>query len=368
MNQPAIQVSKTYLPPREDYHALLESVWDSQWVTNNGPLLRELERTLATRFDSDTYVVTNGTVALQLAIRSLSLTGSAITTPFSYVATTNALLWEGVDPIFVDVDPDWYCLDPTLVEAAIRPDTTAILATHVYGYPCDHTALAAIAERHGLALIYDAAHAFDVKVDGRSIVTWGSASTLSFHATKVFHTIEGGAVVAGDAELLARVDLMRSFGHTGREYLGLGINGKTSELHCGIGLLNLRQLAANRVARRDLSELYRDLLRDLPLRCLDPADFPGLEYNYAYFPIFCATNSLRESLVERLNAHNIFPRRYFEPSLNELDFLPTELRVACPVSEHASRTALCLPLYPDLDPVDVHRITSIIRETVVQWA
>lgn len=361
MNDIPIQVTKTYLPALEDYTALLQTVWDNHWVTNNGPLVQRLEQRLTERCGTPTQLVGNGTVALQLAVRSLNLSGSVITTPFSYVATTNALLWEQLRPVFVDVDPEWYSLDPNLVEAAIRPDTTAILATHVYGYPCAHESLLEIARRHGLALIYDAAHAFDVRLHGRSILGWGDVSTLSFHATKVFHTIEGGGLVIGNAELIEPLRLLSTFGHVGRDHLSLGINGKNTEIHSAIGLLNLERLAENRVARKRISDLYRQLLADLPLRPLDPADYPGLEYNYAYFPVFCRDNAQRERLIERLNEASIHPRRYFEPSLNELSFLPKSSRTSCPVSEHAARTVVCLPLYPDLALDDVRRICDLIH-------
>ena len=364
MNDTPIQVTKTYLPALEEYAALLQHVWDRQWVTNGGPLVLQLEAELSQRLEVPLHLVSNGTVALQLAIRALGLTGSVITTPFSYVATTNVLLWENLRPIFVDVEASWFTLDPKLVEAAITPDTTAILATHVYGYPCQHERLAETARRHGLALLYDAAHAFDVQLDGRSILEWGDVSTLSFHATKVFHTIEGGGVLTRDAELLGRMDLLRTFGHIGRDHYSAGINGKNTEFHAAIGLLNLPQLAPNRRARKLISDRYRMLLSDLPLRSLDPADYPGLTYNYAYFPVFCPDTECREALIAALNANNIFPRRYFEPSLNELDFLADELRVSCPVSEHAARTVVCLPLYPDLPLEDVDRIGTIIQQTM----
>ncbi len=244
----------------------------------------------------------------------------------------------------------------------MRPDTTAILATHVYGYPCDHAALAEIADRHGLLLLYDAAHAFDVSVAGQSILSWGDASTMSFHATKVFHTIEGGAVVTENDAFSRQLDLLRSFGHAGRDYFTLGINGKNSELHCGIGLLNLPRLPANCDARARISNTYHRLLAGLPVRTLDPNDYPGLKYNYAYFPVFFRDLETRERITLLLNAEEVYPRRYFEPSLNELPFLAKELQASCPVSEHASRTALCLPLYPDLAQKDVRRICAIITQ------
>lgn len=363
-----IYVTKTFLPPLEEYNERLQEIWRNNWLTNNGPFVRELETKLGRRFGSGGLLfVSNGTIALQLALKSLDVKGSVITTPFSYVATTNALLWDNIDPLFVDVDRDQFTINPDLIEAALRHDTTAILATHVYGYPCRHERLQAIADRHGLALIYDAAHAFDVSLDGQSILNWGDISTLSFHATKVFHTVEGGGIVSDDPEIRYRLDRLRSFGHIGRDYLQLGINGKNSEFHAAMGLSNLQLLETNRTKRKRISELYRELLADLPLRCLSPEKIPGLYYNYAYFPVICHDVAMREDLILALNRENVFPRRYFEPSLNQLSFLPAELQVSCPISERAANTVFCLPLYPDLPEADVRRISHIIRKTLNEW-
>ena len=361
-----IYVSRPALPPRANYQQYLDRIWGNRRVTNNGPLCRELELRLAERFASPHLsFVTNGTVALQLMLRANALTGGVITTPFSYVATTNALLWEGLRPDFVDIEPHTFCLDPELVEAAIRPDTTAILATHVYGFPCQHERLGEIARRHGLQLFYDAAHAFDVRLNGEAIVGWGDASTLSFHATKVFHTGEGGAVVCSNAEALLTLNRQRAFGHEGRDYLTVGINGKNSELHAAMGLANLTVVDEQREHRRVLSERYIDALADLPqLRCIDVRNYPGLEHNYGYFPIIFADPIQRERTVAVLEAEQVYPRRYFEPSLNELPFLDRELRVPCPVSERAARTALCLPLYADLPAEQVDRIASLVRKSL----
>ena len=362
-----IQVTQTTLPPLEDYYPLLQRVWERNWVTNNGPLAKQLEQRLSQRFQAPhCLLTTNGTIAIQLALRALGVTGSVITTPFSYVATTNALLYEKLTPVFVDIEPEWFTLDPALVEAAIRPDTTAILATHVYGYPCRHRELQDIADRRGLKLIYDAAHAFGVRVDGKSLLRLGDMSTLSFHATKVFHTIEGGAVVGADAGAMDGVDRYRSFGHIGREYLQLGINGKNSELHAGIGLLNLDLVDEQIERSRIRSERYVDGLHRSGIRVLSPKDYPGLTYNYGYLPVVCPSEEQRENIVTALNAEHVFPRRYFEPSLNELPFLPRELRSACPVSERAARTVLCLPLYPTLALSDVDRICATVTSAVFE--
>ncbi len=232
-----IYVTRTFLPPRAEYDAWLDKAYASHVLTNNGPIHRELEETLRARFDvPHLRLMANGTLAIQLAIRALGVTGKVITTPFSYVATTSAILWEGCEPVFVDIDPHTCCIDPTLIEAAITPDTTAILATHVYGIPCDVEAIDAIAKRHGLKVIYDAAHAFDVQYKGRSILAYGDASTLSFHATKLFHTVEGGAVVLHQEQHDKDLRLLRSFGHIGDEHFSLGMNAKMSEVHAAMGM------------------------------------------------------------------------------------------------------------------------------------
>ena len=367
MNDPTsskIHVTKTVLPPLDEYTSLLAGVWERSWVTNNGPLVRELETRLAASLGVERCLyVSNGTVALQLAIRALGLTGSVITTPFSYVATTNAILWENLEPIFVDITADSYNLDPAAIAAAVRPDTTAILATHVYGYPCDDRALRAVAEQHGLRVIYDAAHAYGVELGGQSVLELGDVSTLSFHATKVFHTIEGGGVISPRAALREHLELMRSFGHTGREYHCLGLNAKTSELHAGVGLLNLPRYAQDHAARRRHSERYWAELAPLPLAPYTPADYgrDDLHYNYAYLPVRLASEAERERVVARLEAAGIYPRRYFEPSLNELPFLRADQQRPCPNSEAASRTVLCLPLYVDLTDEEQGRVIRALQ-------
>ena len=361
-----IYVTRTTLPPLEQYAKLLEGVWERRYVTNNGPLVQQLGTRLAERLGyAHGHLVTNGTIALQLALRALGVKGSAITTPYSYVATTNALIWEGITPVFADVEPDYLTLDPDRIAAALRPDTTAILATHVYGYPCRLQELRAVADRFGLHLLYDAAHAFGVEVNGESVLNFGDASTLSFHATKCFHTIEGGLITTAEEGTAREIDLLRSFGHVGRDYRGLGINAKLSELHAGVGLLNLDLLEDRRARRRELSDLYHQELAETGLTSPDPANYPGLKYNYSYFPVRCPSEAVREDLVAFLNQRNVFPRRYFEPSLNELPFVAAFDPASCPVSERAARTMLCLPLYPDLPPDHVRRIGAMVRAALV---
>ena len=350
-----IYVTKTFLPPREEYLAWLDKAYGAHVLTNNGPIVKELEETLRARFDVPFLrTMANGTLAIQLAIRALGVKGKVITTPFSYVATTSAILWEGCEPVFVDIDPRTCCIDPTLIEAAITSDTTAILATHVYGIPCDVEAIDAIAKKHGLKVIYDAAHAFDVQYKGRSILTWGDASTLSFHATKLFHTVEGGAVVLHDQADDEALRMLRSFGHFGDEHFSLGMNAKMSEVHAAMGMAVLPHVPVIIAERRKLSAAYDERLIGIVSR---PSAGPDVGYNFAYYPIVLRDGAQRESALAALAAHGIMARRYFFPSLNTLTYVDA---VAMPISEdHAART-LCLPLYVGLTEQDVDRIASIV--------
>ncbi len=354
-----IYVTRTFLPPRAEYDAWLDKVYASHVLTNNGPVHRELEETLRQRFDVPYLrLMANGTLALQLAIRALGVTGKVITTPFSYVATTSAILWEGCEAVFVDIDPKTCCIDPTLIEAAITPDTTAILATHVYGIPCDVEAIDVIAKKHGLKVIYDAAHAFDVTYKGKSILAYGDASTLSFHATKLFHTVEGGAVILHDGEADHRLRLLRSFGHIGDEHFSLGMNAKMSEVHAAMGMAVLPYMEESIREREILSRVYMDLLMGLPLTF--PTVPEDTHYNYAYFPVLFRTGEIRERAKSALEGVGIYPRRYFYPSLNKLPYLAA---ITLPVSEMASETALSLPFYPGLTRVEQAKIASTIRDS-----
>ena len=353
-------VTKTKLPALADYVRLLEGVWDNHQVTNNGPLVRQLEDELARYLGVPHLVlVANGTVAIQLALRDAGLTEGVITTPYSYVATTNALLWEGLRPVFADVDPTTLCLDPQRVAEAITPRVSGILATHVYGFPCDHERLRALAEEHNLKVIYDAAHAFGVRDDGGSILQYGDYATLSFHATKVYHTVEGGAVVTADAEAAERLRLLRSFGHVGEDYRQIGINAKMSELHAGVGLLNLRTVGDQLQQRAALFDHYRTALAPLGdrLRLLEPQD-AALHWNHAYCPVLFRTGADRDRAEAALRAVGIIVRRYFGQPLNRL---PHVTAASCPVAESACRRVLCLPFYPDLPAGTVDRIAGVLR-------
>jgi dTDP-4-amino-4,6-dideoxygalactose transaminase len=352
-----INVTKTYLPPLEDYVKYLEQIWSSNQLTNHGPLVKELEKQLKEYLGvKHLFFVSNGTIALQIAIKALDLQGEIITTPFSYVATTSSIFWEGCKPVFVDIDPETLCLNPDRIEAAITPRTSAILATHVYGNPCDVEKIQAIAERHGLKVIYDAAHAFGVRYQGRSLVSYGDIATLSFHATKLFHTVEGGAVITQDDELAHRIAYMRNFGHKGQEdFWGLGINGKNSEFHAAMGLCLIPKVPELIARRKEICERYDELLDGCGL--FRPKCLAGTEYNYAYYPVLFNSEELLLDVKETLNENRIYPRRYFYPALNSLNYTHSS---PMQISEDVSGRILCLPLYPELDIEDVHRICEII--------
>ena len=352
-----INVTKTYLPPLEEYVQYLQGIWERNWVTNQGPLVKELEVKLKEFLGvKHLFFVSNGTIALQIAIKALDLHGEIITTPFSYVATTSSIVWEGCRPVFVDIDPRTLCLDPDLIEAAITPRTAAILGVHVYGHPCDVERIQALADRHGLQVIYDAAHAFGVRYKGQSLLVHGDIGTLSFHATKLFHTVEGGALVTEDDGVAHRLDYMRDCGHKGQEdFWGLGINGKNSEFHAAMGLCVLPKVPELIAKRRALSEMYDRLLRESSL--LRPKGLEATIYNYAYYPVLCPSEAHLLSVRAALNTDGISPRRYFFPSLNLLPYVEYK---PMSVAEDAARRVLCLPLYAELSEGDVGTICAAI--------
>jgi dTDP-4-amino-4,6-dideoxygalactose transaminase len=360
MSSVKFSVTKPFLPNLELFESLIRGIWSSETLTNNGPLVKKLTAELKIELGVDNLqLVSNGTLALQLAIKSLGLRGEIITTPYSYVATTNAIIWEGCVPVFVDVDAETFCISPDLIERAITENTSAILATHVYGYPCDVQRIQRIADRHGLKVIYDAAHAFGVRFQGNSLLNHGDCSTLSFHATKLFHTAEGGAVVCKDAAVSARVFLGSKFGHIGEEdYFDIGINAKMSELHAAMGLSVLPSVQEIISARRMRTFWYDELLARLSLQ--RPKVIDHLEYNYAYYPVVFPTHESMIRVRAALQSKEIFPRRYFYPSLNTLSFLPNELRKSCPASESLAQRVLALPLYPQMTRGDVERIVECI--------
>ncbi len=357
-----INVTKTYLPPLSEYMTYLEQIWDRALVTNNGPLVIELEQKLKDYLKLPcVQFVSNGTIALQLALKALNISGEVITTPFSYVATTTAILWENSEPVFVDIDPASYCIDAKKIEAAITPKTKAILATHVYGIPCDVKLIGEIASAYNLKVIYDGAHAFGCRLDGASLLSYGDMTTLSFHATKIFHTIEGGAVVSANSDWEEVLWLLKSFGHRHDDYKMVGVNGKNSELHAAMGLCLLPRIDDFIERRVSICTTYDALLQGLPLKT--PAKPENFEYNYAYYPVVFETESALLRTVEALQARGINPRRYFYPSLNKLPYYAAP---PCPVSESVATRVLCLPLYVELSDVEVDLIATTVRESLVR--
>ena len=354
----SIYVTRPYLPPIEDYSRYVEIIWQSKQLTNNGPLVQEFEARLKDFLGvRHCLFVSSGTIALQLAIKALGLKGRIITTPFSFVATSSVIVWEGCKPDYVDIDPQTLCLDPDLIEDALTPETTAILATHVYGYPCDVERIQQFADQHRLKVIYDAAHAFGVKYKGQSLLNYGDISTLSFHATKLVHTIEGGAVITNNDELAERVFHMRNFGiKNDTEFTEPGINAKCSEFHAAMGLCMLPYVPEIITQLRKISELYDSLFQKQNLKRIPiPQD---VEYTYPYYPVFFPDESSLLEVVKTLNSKNIFPRRYFYPSLNNLTYIEKQ---KAPISEDLASRVLCLPLYKDLLEDECKNIAETIN-------
>jgi dTDP-4-amino-4,6-dideoxygalactose transaminase len=357
-----INVTKSFLPPKEEYQAYLSSIWETSWLTNNGPLVVELEKKISDYLDEKYFsFLGNGTIALQIAIKALDLSGEIITTPFSYCATTTSILWENLKPVFVDINPIDFNINADLIEASITKNTSAILATHVYGNPCNIEKIALIAKKHKLKVIYDAAHAFGVKYKGKSLLSYGDISTCSFHSTKVFHTIEGGSIVCHSPELFDKIKLLRSFGHILDDYHIAGINGKNSEFHAAMGLCNLNHLDKIIQDRKSIFRLYDAQLNWQNLYKPTEKD-ENLEYNFAYYPVVFENDEITEKVISKLNQENIYPRRYFFPSLNKLNYIVNNTK--CSVSESISTRVLSLPLYPDLAPEIVSKISSIINSVI----
>lgn len=352
-----INVTKTFLPPLEEYVSYLEKIWSSGQVTNNGGMLQELELRLKEFLGvKHLFLTANGTLALQIALNAMGIKGEVITTPFSYVATTGALLWEHCEPVFVDIDPQNYCIDPRRKEEAITSETKAILAVHVYGNACDVDAISAICRRHNLKLLYDAAHSFGSRLNGRSLVSFGDAAAMSFHATKLFHTVEGGAAVTNDDELARKMRLCRAFGHIGDEYFSIGINAKNSELHAAMGLCILPRVTEIIAFRRELSSEYDRLLQDLPL--VRPKGGVGLDHNFAYYPIVFTSETALLEAKGAMEAAGFIPRRYFYPPLNRLPYRKGE---PCRVAEDISVRVLCLPLSHEITTSIQRQIADVLR-------
>ena len=353
-----INVTKSYLPPIEEYQKYLSKIWENSWLTNQGPLVTELEHQLREYLGIENLLfVSNGTIALQLAIKALGLKGEIITTPFSYVATTASIIWENCTPVFADIHLENLCLNPQKIEKLITKRTTAILATHVFGIPCDVEAIEQVAIKYNLKVIYDGAHAFGVKYKNKSVFEYGDIATLSFHATKLFHTVEGGAVIVKDNELLKKIRLYRSFGHIGDHHYSIGINGKNSEFHAAMGLCNLPRVNDFIAQRKSIGNIYLSELNSLPVTF--PEISGSADYNYSYFPVFFRNVEELLKTKNYLAEHQVNTRRYFYPSLNTLPYLSSSN--ACPVSEDIAKRVLCLPFYQQLTNENVLFICSLIK-------
>lgn len=362
-----ITVTSPLLPPLEEFIPYLQDIWDRKWITNNGHYHQLLERELC-RYLGVNHIslFTNGTLPLITALQALRITGEVITTPYSFVATTHSLWWNGIRPVFVDVDPVTGNLDPSGIEAAITPKTTAIMPVHVYGNPCDIDAIQAIADKYGLKVIYDAAHAFGVEVNGVSVLKAGDISTLSFHATKAYNTVEGGALVCHDAKTKQKIDYLKNFGFAGEtEVVAPGINSKMDEIRAAYGLLNLKQVDRAIEARHRVSDTYRAALASVPGIAMIPEN-PAVRHNYSYFPIFvdaAAYGESRDALYERMKAHGVYGRRYFYPLISNFSTysgLPSAAPSNLPVANRLADSVICLPMHPALTEEDVSRVINLI--------
>jgi dTDP-4-amino-4,6-dideoxygalactose transaminase len=362
-----ITVTSPLLPDLNEFHELLKQIWDSKWITNNGSFHQQLETALA-EYLKVPYVslFTNGTLPLITALQALRITGEVITTPYSFVATTHALWWNGIKPVFVDIEWATGCMDPNKIEAAITPKTTAIMPVHVYGKPCNIQAIQDIADKYGLRVIYDAAHAFGVEVNGESVLNAGDMSTLSFHATKVYNTIEGGAMVMHDAKTKQRIDYLKNFGFAGEtEVVGPGINSKMDEMRSAYGLLNLQQVDAAIEARHQVAIKYREALKDVEgIEFWD--DLPGVKHNYSYFPIFVDAKKYgmtRDELYFKMKEQGILGRRYFYPLISDFTTyrgLPSATKENLPVATKMANEVICLPMHHALTENDLDRILNCI--------
>lgn len=361
-----IYVTQPYLPPLDEFIPYLEKIWESRQLTNNGPFHQQLEQALSEYLGVEHIALfTNGTIALITALQSLRITGEVITTPYSFVATSHSLLWNGIKPVFVDIDRNTLNLDPTKIEAAITPQTTAILPVHCYGRPCNVEAIQKIADSYNLKVIYDAAHAFGVRDAGGSVLRHGDLSVLSFHATKVFNTFEGGAIVCPDARIKTRIDHLKNFGHVNEvSVVAPGINGKMSEINAAFGLLQLKHIDKALARRKEIDAAYRERLEGVAgIQCMQ-ADQEKIS-NFAYFPILVEADYpiSRDDLHQKLKDNGIHPRRYFYPLIPDFSMyrgLPSARPDNLPVAVSAARKILCLPIYPDLGIAEIEIITRLI--------
>jgi len=356
-----IPVTKPFLPSKSDFDNLVSEIWERNWLTNNGPLVQRLEKEIIEKLGLDYMLfLANGTVALQIAIKALNLQGEIITTPFSYVATTSSIVWENCTPVYVDIDIDTWNINPNLIESAITDKTTAILATHVFGNPCNVSQIELIAKKHNLNVIYDAAHAFGVKVHNKSALTFGDIATTSFHATKLFHTIEGGGVVTNQRTLNEKMKLLRNFGHTSPITMnGVGINGKNSEFHAAMGICNLKHFDDIILKRKSIYFQYDEAIIGLPVQ--KQRLHENIIYNYSYYPLLFESNATMVKVINAMNEKDIFPRRYFFPSLCSLNYVDSEVM---DVSTSIASRILCMPLYHSLTDSDISKVTTVLKETL----
>lgn len=366
MTDKPIYVTEPFLPPLADFVPYLETIWERKWLTNNGAFHQDLEAALCTYLGVEhVSLFTNGTIALVTALQALGVSGEVITTPYSFVATAHSLVWNNVTPVFVDIDPETMNLDPAKIEAAITPETTAILPVHCYGVPCDVAGIRTIAEAHGLKVIYDAAHAFGVRLRGEGLTRHGDLSVLSFHATKVFNTFEGGAIISPDPETKQRIDYLKNFGFADEvTVVEAGINGKMNEVQAAMGLLQLQHVEGAIARRREIHRRYCEGLRSVSGIATRSAP-PDTDYNFAYFPLLVEAGYAlsRDALYQRLKDCGIFARRYFYPLISTMPMyrhLPSAAPANLPVATRIAGEIICLPIYPALDDADVDRIVDVI--------
>jgi dTDP-4-amino-4,6-dideoxygalactose transaminase len=366
MENKPIYVTQPSLPPLEEFIPYLQQIWDNKILTNGGPFHQQLEKELCAYLDVEHIsLFTNGTIALVTALQALRVTGEVITTPYSFVATSHSLLWNGIKPVFVDIDPDTLNLDPTKIEAAITPQTTAIMPVHVYGHPCDVDAIQKIADNYNLKVIYDAAHAFGVQLQTGSLLNYGDLSVLSFHATKVFNTFEGGAIVSPDAKTKLRIEQLKNFGFVDEvTVVAPGINGKMCEFNAALGMLQLKYIGSALAKRKEIDTNYRKLLVNVRgVNCLPASD--NVTANYAYFPILIDDDYpiSRDDLYQKFKDQSIFSRRYFYPLISDFPMyrdMPSAHRDNIPVARGVANKVLCLPIYPDLNFSEQQRVVDVI--------
>jgi len=356
-----INVTQSFLPPIDEYSKILQKSWDKKWITNRGELILELENKLKIFLGIENITITtNGTLPLQIAIKALELKGEIITTPFSYIASSSVISWENCTPVYVDIHPEYLTIDESKIEEKITEKTVAILATHVFGNPCNVEKIDEIAKKHNLKVIYDAAHCFGVKYNGESIFNFGNVSTCSFHATKIFHTGEGGCMITTNKELHEKLFYHHNFGHNGPEdFHGIGINAKTSELQAAMGLAVFNHLDEIFKGRKNAVGVYDKFLDFSKIKKMKLRE--GTEWNYHYYPVIFESEETLLKVKEALNKKNIFPRRYFYPSLNTVKYLNGE---KMPISESVSKRIMCLPLYAELQPEIAEKISNLINQNI----